>query len=162
MRKLHSLANVVVGAVLVLSITLISAARATAAPSHATVTISLASWTTGAVEGKALKKLIVDFETRYPTIKVNYQIINGDYPTVMKARATSGTLPDIFYMNSDVAQEFVRTGQLLPLDFLAQDKSSGLNQFYPSLLDGYRWRGHLYGIPKDYSTLALWYNPTTF
>jgi multiple sugar transport system substrate-binding protein len=162
MRKRYRLAKVAVGVVLVLSIMLISAARATAAPAHATVTISLASWTTGAVEGKALKKLIADFETRYPTIKVNYQIINGDYPTVMKARATAGTLPDVFYMNSDVAQEFIRTRQLLPLDFLAQDKSYGLNQFYPSLLDGYRWRGHLYGIPKDYSTLALWYNPTMF
>ena len=162
MRKRHILANIAIGAVLVLSITLISAARATAAPAHATVTISLASWSTGAVEGKALKKLLADFETRYPSIKVNYQIINGDYPTVMKARVTSGSLPDVFYMNSDVAQEFIRTGQLLPLDFLAQDKSYGLNQFYTSLLNGYRWRGHLYGIPKDYSTLALWYNPTMF
>jgi multiple sugar transport system substrate-binding protein len=162
MRKLHILANTAVGAVLVLSMMLIGGARATAAPSHATVTLSLASWSTGAVEGKALKKLIADFENRYKNIKINYQIINGDYPTVIKARITSGSAPDVFYMNSDVAQEFLRTGQILTLDFLAKDKSYGLNQFYKSLLDGYRYHGHLYGIPKDYSTLALWYNPTMF
>jgi multiple sugar transport system substrate-binding protein len=158
-----------VGAIVALALPLtvstrspLSAGRATAAPAHATVTISLASWSTGAVEGKALAKLLADFEAKNPSIKVNYQIINGDYPTVMKARITAGTAPDVFYMNSDVAQEFIRGGQLLPLDFLAQDKSFGLNQFYKSLLNGYSWNGHLYGIPKDYSTLALWYNPTMF
>ncbi|HEY8283105.1 MAG TPA: ABC transporter substrate-binding protein, partial [Chloroflexota bacterium] len=101
-----------VGAIVALALPLtvstrspLSAGRATAAPAHATVTISLASWSTGAVEGKALAKLLADFEAKNPSIKVNYQIINGDYPTVMKARITAGTAPDVFYMNSDVAQE---------------------------------------------------------
>ena len=162
MRRSHFAINTVVALLMITSGLLFTGARVAAAPSHATVTISLASWTTGAVEGKALKKLIADFEKKYPSIKVNYQIINGDYTTVIKARITSGSAPDVFYMNSDVAQEFIRTGQLLNLDFLAKDKSYGLNQFYKSLLDGYKYKGHLYGIPKDYSTLGLWYNPSMF
>lgn len=162
MRKRNILANVAIGAALVFSTTPLGAAGTSAAPAHAAVTISLASWSTGAVEGKALKQLLTAFQASNPGIKVNYQIINGDYPTVLKARITAGTAPDVFYMNSDVAQEFIRTNQLLPLDFLAQDTSFGLNQFYGSLLAGYRWNGHLYGIAKDYSTLALFYNPAMF
>lgn len=164
MHKPYHAAKIALAAILVLSLTLISASRATAARTHSveTTTITLASWSTGAVEGKALKKLIADFQAKTPNVKVNYQIINGDYTTVMKARITAGSAPDVFYMNSDVAQEFIRTNQLMQLDFLAKDRSYGLNQVYSSLLEGYKWQGHLYGIPKDYSTLALWYNPAMF
>jgi multiple sugar transport system substrate-binding protein len=65
-------------------------------------------------------------------------------------------------MNSDVAQGFIQTNQLMNLDFLKNDKSYGLNKIYKSLLKGYEWKGHIYGIPKDYSTLAMWYNKDAF
>lgn len=162
MKRFRTVVNVTIAAVMVLSATLLTSMRATAAPAQASVTLNLASWTTGTAEGVALKKLIASFEGKYKTIKINYQIINGDYPTVMKARLTSGTAPDVFYMNSDVAQDFIRTNTLMNLDFLKSDKSYGFNNLYKNLLAGYIWKGHVYGIPKDYSTLAMWYNKDLF
>ncbi len=162
MRKLHILANIAIGAVLVLSMTLISGARATAAPSRATTTISFVSWSSTPVELAAVKQLITNFESKYKSIKISYTDVANNYQTVMKARMVAGTAPDVFWMNSDYNQDFIRTNQLRNLDFLKSDKTYGLNQFYKSLLSGYEYKGHIYGIPKDYSTLAIFYNKSMF
>src|SRR5438270_6449536 len=163
MRKHHRLANVLIAVAVVGSVLVTTGFRANAAPARATVTVTLAGWSVaGGSEQIALSKLLKTFQAKFKTIKVNYQVVNGDYPTVMKARITSGTAPDVFYMNSDVAQSFIQTGALMNLDSLAKDKSYGLSKVYKSLLQGYKWKGHIYGIPKDYSTLAMWYNKDQF
>jgi multiple sugar transport system substrate-binding protein len=163
MKRLHRFANVSVAVAVVCSVLVATGIRANAAPARGTVTVSLAGWSVaGGSEQVALSKLIKTFEAKYKNIKVNYQVINGDYATVMKARITAGSAPDVFYMNSDVAQSFIQTGQLMNLDVLGKDKSYGLSKIYKSLIQGYEWKGHIYGIPKDYSTLAMWYNKDLF
>ncbi len=148
-------------AVMVLSVTAGAGARAIAAPAKASVTLNVASWSAAAQEENAVKKLLAAFTSKYH-INTKYQVLNGDYPTAMKARITAGSAPDVFYLNSDVAQDFIQTGQIHNLDFLKKSKSYGYKELYPSLLKGFAWKGHQYAIPKDYSTLALWYNKTMF
>jgi multiple sugar transport system substrate-binding protein len=162
MRSFPRFVNVSVAIAVVCAVLASTGIKANAAPARATVTLSLASWSVGTSEAAALKKLVASFEASNKSIKINYQVINGDYPTVLKARITAGTAPDVFYMNSDVAQSFIQTNQLMNLDILAKDPSYGLSKIYKSLLAGYKWHGHIYGIPKDYSTLAMWYNKDLF
>jgi multiple sugar transport system substrate-binding protein len=65
-------------------------------------------------------------------------------------------------MNSDVFQQFASSGALANLDFLKNVKSFGYNQYYKNLQSGYVYNKHVYGLVKDYSTLALWYNKDMF
>jgi multiple sugar transport system substrate-binding protein len=146
-----------VAALLVVGSIAIGRTPAAAAPSHATVTLSVASWSAAVAEEDAVKKLLADF-TAKTHIKTSYHIYNGNYPTVLQAAITSGTAPDVFYLNSDVAQQFIQTGQIHNLDFLKSDKSYDFNDLYPSLVKGFTWKGHVYAIPKDQSPLAMFYN----
>ncbi|MDQ2742450.1 MAG: ABC transporter substrate-binding protein [Chloroflexota bacterium] len=149
--------------VMVVSISLATAGtRATAAPAtKATVTLNVASWSAAVQEENAVKKLLSKFTAAYH-IKTNYQVINGDYPTAMKARITSGTAPDVFYLNSDVGQDFIQTGQIHNLDFLKKVKSYNFKGLYSPLVKGFMWKGHVYGIPKDQSALSMFYNKAMF
>jgi len=161
MKRFRTLVSVTIAAVMVLSVTLFTGSRATAAPAHASVTLTVASWSAAVQEENAVKKLLSAFSSKYH-IATKYQVLNGDYPTVMKARITAGSAPDVFYLNSDVGQDFIQTGQIRNLDFLKSVKSYNFNDLYSSLVKGFEWKGHVYAIPKDQSTLALWYNKDMF
>jgi multiple sugar transport system substrate-binding protein len=151
--------NIAVAVVTIATLVLAGRSAANAAPNRATVTLNVASWSATPQEENAVKKLLADFTKKYK-VKTSYQVINGDYPTALKARIAAGTLPDVFYLNSDVAQSFIQTGKLHSLDFLKSVKSYNFNDLYSALVKGFEWKGHVYAIPKDQSTLALFYNKT--
>ncbi|HEX8918721.1 MAG TPA: extracellular solute-binding protein, partial [Chloroflexota bacterium] len=160
MRKLFIAVNVLVAMLMIGAVTLVGRNGASAAPSYAG-SVSFGTWSSNPTEQAGQKKLVQAFENKYH-INVNFQVLNGDYSTVLKARLTAGTAPDVFYLNSTDAQSFIRTGALANLDFLAKDKSFGFSEFYNSLQFGFKWKGHTYAMAKDYSPLALWYNKTLF
>src|SRR5436305_2461526 len=161
MRVMRSLVNVLVAAATVGTICLVSGVGQAGTPARAAGTVSFATWSSNPTEQAGQKKLVQAFEKKYG-ITVDFQVLNGDYPTVLKARATSGTAPDVFYMNSDVFQDFASAAVLANLDFLKTNKSFGYNQYYKNLQAGYVYHKHVYGLVKDYSTLALWWNKTKF
>lgn len=154
-------AHLALAGMLIPAVMLAGQTPASAAPAHASVTLNVASWSAAVQEENAVKKLLAAFTAKYH-IKTNYQVINGDYPTAMKARITAGTAPDVFYLNSDVAQDFIQTGQIHNLDFLKSAKGYNFSELYPSLVEGFMWKGSVYAIPKDQSTLALYYNKDMF
>lgn len=162
MKGLHAFVNLIIAAVLVISVTLATGGRAVAAPAQATTTIGFVSWSSTPVELAAVKKLIDNFQSKYKNVKISYTDVANNYQTIMKARLVAGTQPDVFWMNSDYNQDFIRTNQLKNLDFLKSVKSYGFSNFYKSLVSGYMYKGHVYGIPKDYSTLAIFYNKAMF
>ena len=158
---MRAFANLALAATMITVGTLVGQTAASAAPSQASATLNVASWSAAPQEENAVKKLLAAF-TAKTHIKTNYQVINGDYPTALKARITAGTAPDVFYLNSDVAQDFIQTGQIHNLDFLKSVNGYDFNQLYPSLVEGFMWKGSVYAIPKDQSTLALYYNKDMF
>jgi multiple sugar transport system substrate-binding protein len=161
MKVSRSLVNIAVAAVTIGSISLVAGLKAGAVPASAAGSVSLATWSSNPTEQAGQKKLVSSFESKYKT-NIDFQVLNGDYATVLQARITAGTAPDVFYMNSDVFQHFASSSALLNLDFLKKDKTFGYNQYYKNLQFGYQYNGHVYGIVKDYSTLALWYNKDMF
>jgi multiple sugar transport system substrate-binding protein len=146
---------------MVATLTLAGRTTVLAAPAQASVTLTVASWSAAVQEENAVKKLLTAFTAKYH-INTSYQVINGDYPTAMKARITAGTAPDVFSLNSDVAQDFIQTGQIHNLDFLKTAPGYNFSDLYPSLVQGFMWKGSVYAIPKDQSTLALYYNEDMF
>src|SRR5436190_18722291 len=130
--------------------------RATAAKA---TTITLAHWSSSPVELKGVRATIVAFEKRNPSIAVN-DISLDPYPEGMLARFAARKPPDIFYVDSNVFPDWVSQGVLEPIgDDLAKVHFS-TKKFYPRLLSAFRYKGKLYGLPKDWSPLAMEVNTT--
>jgi multiple sugar transport system substrate-binding protein len=125
-----------------------SAAKAT--------TVTLSGWTSSGVERTALDKTIAAFEASHPSIKVDYQPINGDYAATMLAKFSARKPPDVFYADSGTQfLDWAKIGALEPLDSYVKKSGFNTKKFFPRLLSAFRYKGHIYGFPKDWSSLAM-------
>jgi len=122
-------------------------------------TVIFSGWEAGPAEGDLLEQMIADFEERCPNITVDYQPA-ADYDAAMIANFSAATVPDTFYVNSTRAPEWIDEGFLLPLDDYLSQAGVDVSTFYPNYLDAFKGPdGQIYGLPKDASTLVLFYNP---
>ena len=79
-------------------------------PSKVTGTVVLSGWQASPEEGAALQQTLAGFAKKYPKIKVDYQPVQGDYPTVMVAKFSAHQPPDLFYVDSSVAPDWIQQG----------------------------------------------------
>jgi multiple sugar transport system substrate-binding protein len=119
-----------------------------------TTTITLAHWSSSPVELKGVRATITAFEKRNPSIKVN-EINLDPYPEGMLARFAARKPPDIFYVDSNVFPDWVSQGVLEPISDDMAKAHMSTKPFYPRLLNAFRYKGKLYGLPKDWSPLAM-------
>ncbi|MFC4184183.1 ABC transporter substrate-binding protein [Saccharococcus thermophilus] len=126
------------------------------------VEVTLAGWGGNPVEQKLLQQTLDEFEKKHPNIKVKLEVISDQYMDVIKTRLMGGEGPDVFYLDAFEAPALIETGALEPLDkYVTNDFD--INDFEKPLLDAFKGKdGHIYGFPKDYSTLALFYNKKMF
>ncbi|UBF23794.1 ABC transporter substrate-binding protein [Kovacikia minuta CCNUW1] len=126
-----------------------------------TITIRLSGWQSNPNEKQLLDQVIRDFEAKNPTIKVKYEVINSEYMDVIKTRLIGDVAPDVFYLDAFEAPLLMKYDVLEPLDrYITPDFD--LADFEPSLLKAFQSKGKLFGLPKDFSTLALFYNKKAF
>lgn len=90
-------------------------------------------------------------------ITIQYEPIETDYNAVLTNALSAGTAADVFYIPGETAPGIIATGRVLPL----QDHLD-TSQFIDSLMDVYTVDGNVYGISKDFNTLAVWYNMDIF
>jgi multiple sugar transport system substrate-binding protein len=118
-------------------------------------TVTLTGWASSPAETAALRTTIRGFEKSHPAYKVNYAPINGDYPAAMLAKFAARRPPDVFYVDSNVAPDWMSQGVLEPLDKLIKQTHFNTKPFFPRLLSAFKYKGHIYGFPKDWSPLAM-------
>ena len=122
-------------------------------------TVVLSGWQASPEEGAALKAVLDQFKTKYPKITVDYQPVAGDYPAAMVAKFSAHQPPDVFYVDSGVAPDWIKQGVLQPLDDWSSSRSFDTSQFYPGYLGAFKGQdGKTYGYPKDGNTLGMAYN----
>ncbi len=124
-------------------------------------TVTLSGWQSNPNEKQLLEQVLNKFESQHPNIKVKHEIINDQYMDVIKTRLIGDAAPDLFYLDAFEAPLLMKYGVLEPLNSYINDQFD-LGDFQPSLLKAFQWRGQLYGLPKDFSTLALFYNKRAF
>ncbi|MDB9398633.1 ABC transporter substrate-binding protein [Microcystis aeruginosa CS-567/02-A1] len=129
-------------------------------PSSA-LTIKLSGWAGNPIEQQLLKQLLQDFEAQHPDIKVRYEVISDQYMDVITTRLIGEAAPDVFYMESLEAPFFMGQNILEPLNSYITAEFD-LEDFEESLLANFKDENFIYGLPKDYSTLALFYNKKAF
>lgn len=114
-------------------------------------------------EAPGIKKIAEEFTKENPNIKVSVEITPWDqYWTKLEAAATGGKAADIMIMHSNESHKYMSNGVLLKLDDIVENKDVDLDNYYEGISDLYSYEGSQYGIPKDVSTVALWYNKTLF
>ncbi|GIM28776.1 sugar ABC transporter substrate-binding protein [Clostridium polyendosporum] len=126
------------------------------------VTITYAVWDKN--QESAMRAIIDAFEKKNPNIIVKVEVTPWDqYWTKLEAAATIESLPDVFWMHTSYFTKYADGGMLMDLTDKAKDSNDlKWSNFPEPLVDLYAANEKNYGIPKDYDTIALWYNKTMF
>jgi multiple sugar transport system substrate-binding protein len=125
-------------------------------------TIRLSGYTSSPGEIHLMQDLIKEFQQKNPEIRVSYEPIPGNYVPKILTMLVSGTAPDVFYLDSLYFPSFLSKGVLLPLDDYMASSSVSAADFFPTLVRAFSDGGKIYGIPKDFNALALYYNMDIF
>ena len=125
------------------------------------VTIKLSGWGSSPAEQQLLQQVLKDFEVQHRGIKVKYEVIADQYMDVIKTRLIGEAAPDVFYLDALEAPFLISQNVLEPLDAYITPKFDRAD-FEETLLHSFKYKNHIYGLPKDYSTLALFYNKKAF
>jgi len=120
-------------------------------------TITFAHWNATGQELAAVKATERAFQRAYPSIAVK-DVSLDPYPEGMLARFAARKPPDIFYVDSNVFPDWVSQGVLAPIGGDLAKAHFSTKKFYPRLLGAFRYKGQLYGLPKDWSPLAMQVN----
>lgn len=125
------------------------------------VEITLSGWGGNPEETALLAETLAQFEEKYPNIKVKHDVISDQYMDVMQTRLIGGQAADVFYLDAFEAPALIEAGVLEPLDQFITPEFD-LADFEQPMLEAFQKDGVTYGLPKDYSTLALFYNKAMF
>ena len=98
----------------------------------------LSGWQSSGAEGDALQATLDAFQEAYPNITLDYQPIATDYPTAMAAKFSAGEPPDLFYVDSSVAPDWIDQGVLQELDTMASERGFDTSQFFEGYLSAFK------------------------
>ncbi|MER3479928.1 MAG: ABC transporter substrate-binding protein [Meiothermus sp.] len=109
---------------------------------------------------QGLLREVVNPALEKDNIKAVYEGVEGDYNATLLNALSAGTAGDLFYVDVFQSEPIFASGKVEPLNQYFTQRE--LNQFLPSLLQAFTVNGKVYGIPKDFNTLAVEYNKDIF
>src|SRR5829696_9243394 len=125
------------------------------------VTITYGFWDTA--QADAIDAQIEAFKVHFPNITVEPQIVPwADYWTQLQTAVGGGKTFDVFWINTASLPVYASVEALLPITSIV-----GAGGIDPALLPAplvasYSWEGVQYGLPRDFDTIALFYNKDIF
>jgi multiple sugar transport system substrate-binding protein len=122
--------------------------------------VNLAFWNgfTGG-DGPSMKKLVDQFNTEHPNIKVTMTTIRWqDYYQKVPAAVQSGQGPDVGAAHQDNLATLAARRSIVPLDDLATELKLEESDFIPAVWKGGIYQEKRYGIPLDVHSLAQYWN----
>lgn len=118
----------------------------------------------GGTDTAIVEELIARFvQPNLTGIQVAYEPIPDAYDKWIVNALSAGTGPDLFYVDIFWSQGLFSSGAVEPLDaYLTKSQVLKEKDIIPALLNAFTYGGKVYGIPKDFNTLALIYNKDMF
>src|SRR5512141_2209822 len=150
--------------VLVIASLMLTACGGAQAPaaSNAPAEISMMMWGDPA-ELEVWNKIVADFHQTNPNITVKVEVSDWDsYWTKLKTLLSADTPPDVFAMDAPLYLDYQSRGVLLNLQPYLDKNPDLLNGVYPQTLDAYKTSDGMYGLPRDFQTIVLFYNKDMF
>jgi multiple sugar transport system substrate-binding protein len=106
---------------------------------------------------------INEFEKLHPDIHVTIENIPyASYEQKITAEFITGQAPDLFWVNTPFLGTFIKDGMLTNLTPLIKANHINMAQYYPQLVALHSRGSAIYGLPKDWDTIALYYNKAYF
>ena len=144
----------------ILSLLLTACGGTTAAAKKADITMMM--WGEPA-ELEVWNKIVADFHTANPNITVKVDVSDWEsYWTKLKTMLSAGTPPDVFAMDAPLYLDYQSRGVLLNLQPYLDKNPDLLKGVYPQTLEAYKTPDGMYGLPRDFQTIALFYNKDMF
>jgi len=134
----------------------------TPAASNAPVTISMMMWGDPA-ELEVWNQIVTDFHQANPNITVNVEVSDWDsYWTKLKTLLSASTPPDVFAIDAPLYLDYQSRDVLMNLQPYLDQNPDLLKGVYPQTLEAYKTPDGMYGLPRDFQTIALFYNKDMF
>jgi multiple sugar transport system substrate-binding protein len=124
--------------------------------------IRFSGYTGNPAETSLVAQLVAEFNASNPDVVVTYEPVPGQYYPKILTMLVAKTAPDVFYLDVLYAKPFFAKRLLRPLDDNLARSGIRVEQFIPALYRAFTDGGRVYGIPKDFNTLALFYNRRMF
>lgn len=134
-------------------------------------TIQFASWGSKS-EIEILKPILAEFEEENPDIKVDFIHIPQNYFQKLHLLFASNLAPDVLFINNLYLPIYANAGVLEELNFSEEsslrgaysksDEAIKTEKFYDKSLKALSYNNKLYAIPRDVSTLVIYYNKDIF
>ncbi len=118
------------------------------------VSLKLWGWSSSDAENQALSDLVASFNDETGAA-AEFQP-QPEYDATLQAALAGGVPPDVFYVDSFKLPDLASEGVLASIPDGAVD---GPSDIFPSLREAFTYEGTWYCPPKDFSTLALVYDP---
>jgi multiple sugar transport system substrate-binding protein len=128
------------------------------ASAQGATTVRLTGWSSSPQEDKLLGQVIDGYNSSQSAVKIDYQLVPTGYPEKLQTDIAAGTVADVFYVDSLLGPDLMSRGALLPIDDKMAASGVKPEDFYPGLLKAFQFQGTTYGLPKDWSSLAMVYN----
>ena len=109
-------------------------------------------------EQQVTRDMLDRFTKVYPDVKINYEPIPDDYTTKLKTQISGGSEPDVFYVDAVLADELIDSSKLLKLNDSMTAAGVKKSDYYDALINIFSRGDDVYGLPKDFGTLATFYN----
>ena len=124
------------------------------APPEAEDQITFGIW--DKAQEPAMLQIIDAFNAHYPGISVSISTTAfGPYFERLRIQAQGDDLPDVFWINGPNFELYASHGMLQDLNELEGFDPAN---YPPNLVELYTYDGTPYAVPKDFDTIALWFN----
>jgi len=111
----------------------------------------------------AVEQQIAAFKELHPNITVEPQVVPwDDYWTKLQTGVAGGSTYDVFWMNADGLPVYASQGALVSIQEMVDNGSIDVDAYPESLRSLYTFEDTVYGIPRDFDTIALFYNKDLF
>ncbi|MGE5598542.1 MAG: ABC transporter substrate-binding protein [Bacteroidota bacterium] len=114
-------------------------------------------------EYKVYKQIVASFEKENKDISVKVIVVDWDtYWNKLQAQLAGGNPPDVFAMDAPLYPDYYSRGVLLNLKPYIDKEKGFLDDFFPITLEAYQKPDGIYGLPRDFQTIVLYYNKDRF
>ena len=126
------------------------------------VTIRIGTWDSGGgLERK--EEIAANFMELYPHIEVIIESVPDGFGERLLTQLAANDAPDLFQIGDGDVAMFQSRGAFADLTpFINGDNPMNLDDFFGPMLDVGRIDGGIYTLPKDFSTMAVFYNRDLF
>ncbi|RIK35452.1 MAG: hypothetical protein DCC55_30270 [Chloroflexi bacterium] len=119
----------------------------------------------GEGEYSAVQELAAPFLEEHPDLEIEWINIVGGGPygrDRLQTMLAGGDAPDMMMLNTGQFEGLAARDVLMPLDdFVARDNFD-LSIYWPQAIEGSKYQGKLYALPRDMSNVILYYNKDLF